>query len=86
MVTISGDVNNTAPPGQPFFPNVGNANGSSGIYLGDEVMIIGNGNTQASPRTYWDVIPLPGEANDIWTEGPPPDPLQCRRLQDQRHP
>ncbi len=35
VVTISGNVNNTAPPGQPFFANVGSVNGSSGIYLGD---------------------------------------------------
>lgn len=39
VVTISGDINNTAPPGQPFFANVGTVNGSSGIYLGDRWVI-----------------------------------------------
>ncbi len=39
VVTISGATNDSAPPGQPFFANVGIVNGSSGIYLGDRWVI-----------------------------------------------
>ena len=35
VLTISGDTNNTAPVGPPYFANIGTVNGASGIYLGD---------------------------------------------------
>jgi len=35
VVVLSGDINNTAPAGQPYFGNIGIVGGGSGIYLGD---------------------------------------------------
>lgn len=35
VVVLSGNTNNTAPPGQPYFNNVGSLNGASAVYLGD---------------------------------------------------
>jgi hypothetical protein len=35
VVVLSGDTNNTAPAGQPYFGNIGVVGGGSGIYLGD---------------------------------------------------
>jgi hypothetical protein len=35
VVVLSGAANDTAPPGQPYFGNLGTVNGASAIYLGD---------------------------------------------------
>jgi hypothetical protein len=35
VVTVSGGQNSTAPPGQPYFNNVGVLGGASAIYLGN---------------------------------------------------
>jgi hypothetical protein len=146
VVTISGNVNNTAPVGQPYFGNVGSVNGATAIYLGDgwvltashvagsvpgsavfggtsygtepgsfhqltnpvqmptltpfadivlfqlatspalpdlaisavtptvgsQVMMIGDGRTQAAALTYWDHTVVAGENNDVWVETVPP--------------
>jgi hypothetical protein len=39
VVVISGDTNNTAPGGQPYFDNVGSIGGASGIYLGNRWVV-----------------------------------------------
>lgn len=36
--------------------------------VGSQVMMIGNGRTQAATRTYWDRTVIPGSANDTWVE------------------
>ena len=35
VVVISGELNNTAPLGQPYFGNVGVVGAASGVYLGN---------------------------------------------------
>ena len=39
VVVFTGLSNTTAPPGQPFFGNVGSVNGASAIYLGEQWVI-----------------------------------------------
>lgn len=41
-MTISANVNNTAPAGQPYFENVGVVNGATGIYLGNGWVLTAN--------------------------------------------
>lgn len=40
VVVFTGLSNTTAPPGQPFFGNVGSVNGASAIYLGEQLIAI----------------------------------------------
>lgn len=40
--------------------------------VGDDVMMIGNGKTQAASLTYWDVTVVDGLNNDVWAEVTPP--------------
>jgi hypothetical protein len=42
--------------------------------VGDDVMMIGNGKTQAASLTYWDVTVVAGPNNDVWAEVTPPTP------------
>ncbi len=42
--------------------------------VGDGVMMIGNGKTQALSLTYWDVTVVAGPNNDVWNEVIPPVP------------
>ena len=67
VVTISGDTNNTAP-GLPSL-----SISSSAPTVGADMVMIGNGRTQAGSATYWHVDGLPGPSDDVWTELAPPD-------------
>lgn len=42
VVISSGGANNTAPPGQPYFGNIGTVGGASGIYLGNRWVLTAN--------------------------------------------
>ena len=44
---------------------------SSAPAVGNAVMMIGNGRVQAAGLTYWDVTPVAGPNNDVWTEVTP---------------
>lgn len=60
----------TSPPGLPSL-----AVRTSAPTVGDDVMMIGNGKTQAASLTYWDVTVVAGLGNDVWDEVIPPVPF-----------
>ncbi len=51
VVTISGNTNNTAPSGQPFFNNVGSVGAASAVYLGDGWVLTANHVAGSLPPT-----------------------------------
>lgn len=58
-----------ADPGLPWLEI-----GTSTPTVGADVMMIGRGRQQAAAATYWQVTPVAGSNNDIWTEVPEGSP------------